>query len=64
MTPQTSPKVSSQGGLYKHGEQNVKKASTEQASPAKKILNFDNPSKSVNILDQIMSNMSFPANKE
>jgi len=64
MTPQTSPKVSSQSGLYKPGEQNVKKASSDQASPVKKILNFDNPSKSVNILDQIMSNMSFPANKE
>ena len=41
-----------------------KKPEPASASPVKKILNFDNPSRSVNILDQIMSTMSFPANKE
>ena len=58
LTPQTSPKI-----IHKPSEHHVKKPDTT-VSPVKKILNFDNPSKNVNILDQIMSNMSFPANKE
>lgn len=69
LTPQTSPKLPSHGSmvkaspLHKPSEPAAKKPS-EHTSPVKKVLNFDNPSKNVNILDQIMSNMSFPANKE
>ena len=72
LTPQTSPKTPSQGQgtavakspYPRPSEQSHLKRQPESASPAKKILNFDNPSKNVNILDQIMSKMSFPANKE
>ena len=71
LTPQTSPKMSSQSQAVTKSpypkpseHQSHLKRPPDSASPAKKILNFDNPSKNVNILDQIMSNMSFPANKE
>jgi len=71
LTPQTSPKMSSQGQAGTKSpypkpseHQSHLKRPPDSASPAKKILNFDNPSQNVNILDQIMSNMSFPANKD
>ena len=71
LTPQTSPKMSSQAQAVTKSpypkpseHQSHIKRPPDSASPAKKILNFDNPSQNVNILDQIMSNMSFPANKD
>ena len=68
LTPHSSPKHSSGSSGAQHktplksSEAHHGKKPSE--SPVKKILNFDNPSKNVNILDQIMSNMSFPVNKE
>ena len=67
LTPHSSPKQSSTSSshhrtpLKSSDSQHGKK---QPESPVKKILNFDNPSKSANILDQIMSNMSFPVNKD
>jgi len=75
LTPHSSPshKAPHQGSLTKspypksgdsQNQLNSKKPEPSSTSPVKKILNFDNPSRSVNLLDQIMSSMSFPANKE
>ena len=73
LTPHTSPKLPHQSSsssltkspYVKSGDSHLnKKPEPSSTSPVKKILNFDNPSRNVNILDQIMSTMSFPANKE
>merc|ERR1712183_89956 len=67
LTPHSSPKHSSPASSQhktplKSSDSLPSKKQSD--SPVKKILNFDNPAKNVNILDQIMSNMSFPVNKE
>ena len=69
LTPHSSPKHSSSSSSSSQHKTPLKSSDSHHSkkqsdSPVKKILNFDNPSKNVNILDQIMSNMSFPVNKE
>jgi len=68
LTPHSSPKHSSGSSSSQHKtplkSSDSHHGKKQAESPVKKILNFDNPAKNVNILDQIMSNMSFPVNKE
>merc|ERR1712062_653811 len=68
LTPHSSPKHSSGSSSSQHKtplkSSDSHHSKQQPESPVKKILNFDNPAKNVNILDQIMSNMSFPVNKE
>ena len=69
LTPHSSPKHSSSSSSSQlktplKSSDSSHHSKKQSESPVKKILNFDNPSKNVNILDQIMSNMSFPVNKE
>ena len=66
LTPHSSPKQSSASSQQRTPLKSSDSTHTKKQpeSPVKKILNFDNPAKSANILDQIMSNMSFPVNKD